>query len=60
MNMEVIIVWDVMPTSGRNLAVRWRQQAPLKFWYIPTRLHDITSQKTVILKEIPVHVMTIT
>jgi hypothetical protein len=35
-NMEVIIVWDMMPMSGRNLTVRWRQHAPLKFWYIPT------------------------
>ena len=52
MNTEVIIVWDALPQSGRNLMARWRKQVPLKFWYIPTRLHDITSQKTVILKEI--------
>lgn len=45
-NMGVIVVWVMMPTSGRSVTVRWRQQAPLKFWYIPTRLHDITSQKT--------------
>jgi hypothetical protein len=37
--------------SIRNLIVRWRQQVPLKCWYILTRLHHITSQKTVILKE---------
>ena len=59
MNMEVIIVWDMMPMSCRNLTVRWSQQAALKFWYVPTRLHDIASQKTVILREIPLNVMTI-
>jgi hypothetical protein len=30
-NMGVIVVWVMMPTSGRSVTVRWRQQAPLKF-----------------------------
>ena len=60
MNMEVIIVWDMMPMSGSNLTVRRMQQAALKFWYIPTRLHDIASQTTAILKEISLNVMTVT
>jgi hypothetical protein len=42
-NIEVIVVWDAMAQSGGNLTVRWRQQVPLKFWYTPIRLHDITS-----------------
>jgi hypothetical protein len=28
---------------------RWRQQVPLKFWYLSTKLHSITFQKTIIL-----------
>jgi hypothetical protein len=45
MNMDVKIVWDMMPTSGRNLTVKWRQQAPLKLWYVhsyQTTLHNIS------------------
>jgi len=30
---------------------RWRQDGPMKCWYLTTTLHSITNQKTMIWKE---------
>jgi len=34
-----------------SLPWRQRQQNSAKFWYLPTRPHSFTSQKTIIIKE---------
>ena len=41
MNMDVIIVWDMMPTSGRNFTVRWGGSRLL--WNFRTFLPDYST-----------------
>jgi hypothetical protein len=61
---KIMICWDVTPKEPgrkvsmflRNLPVcistllprRWRQQVLQQCWYLPIKLHDITTQKAII------------
>jgi hypothetical protein len=42
---KVMVFWDVTPCRYPG---RWRQQVCPKHWYLCTKLHDVTSQRTII------------